>query len=135
MLLPIHFLANRFYPTIPQSPISSFGPSELDYEFVKLGLQRWPWRSAFLFVGLVGGVLVHASEGTALLWEKYIVKRANSESHREGKRRTKRMGLVSVGAALVLSGVYALSREDLVPIPSLLARMDAVYTKSLFYRL
>jgi hypothetical protein len=51
VFLPIHFLTHRYYPaTIVPSRLGPIS-AELDYEFVKLGLATWPWRSWALYVG------------------------------------------------------------------------------------
>ncbi|KAI0258981.1 hypothetical protein BC834DRAFT_908806, partial [Gloeopeniophorella convolvens] len=39
--LPAHFITHRLAPADPAPPISSLGPSELDYEYVK-ALVEWP---------------------------------------------------------------------------------------------
>ncbi|KAJ7577496.1 hypothetical protein C8J56DRAFT_367666 [Mycena floridula] len=53
-LLPIHFFTHRFSPQTLEAPILALGPSELDYEFVKFGLQQWPWRNWILYGALKG---------------------------------------------------------------------------------
>ena len=132
LALPIHFVTNRLDPTIPDLPIAALGPSELDYEFVKFGLQKWPWRSALLYSGLVGGTLIHSAEGAAILWEKYVSKRIGERW--EVTRMSKRRIQAAVIALLTLSGALVVWKEDLTPLSSLLSRFDATFTNSFFYR-
>lgn len=132
LALPIHFVTNRLDPTIPELPIAALGPSELDYEFVKFGLQKWPWRSALLYSGLVIGTLIHSAEGAAILWEKYVSKRIGERW--EATRMSKRRIQAAVIALLTLSGALVVWKEDLTPLSSLLSRFDATYTTSFFYR-
>lgn len=132
-LVPIHIIINRFFPTIENPPIASLGPSQLDFEFVKFGLQNWPWRSALLYGGLVGGVLLHAVEGSALLWDTYIGPRG------ERWKKTailKRRVMGTLGILASLTSLFIIFREPiLTPIPSLLRRFEAVYKSSIIFRM
>src|SRR5258706_2322569 len=59
----IHVESHRLRPSFPQPPISALSPSELDYEFVKYGLQTYPLWAWVTYGGFVFAVLYHASEG------------------------------------------------------------------------
>jgi len=95
-------------------------------------LQKWPWRSALLYAGLVGGTLVHSAEGAAILWETYVSKRMGERW--ESAKMTKRRAQAAVIALLTLSGAFVIWKEDLPPLPSLLSRFDLTYVASFFYR-
>lgn len=69
---PIHFLNHRYNPTDPSLPISSLGPAELDYEYVKLALQEYPGRSWFGYAALTACVAWHAAEGMSIVWNTWL---------------------------------------------------------------
>ncbi|KIJ32424.1 hypothetical protein M422DRAFT_265755 [Sphaerobolus stellatus SS14] len=52
LLLPVHVLTHRWYPMTEAPPISALSPSELDYEFVKVGLSKWPVRNVEIGEGI-----------------------------------------------------------------------------------
>lgn len=112
----------------------SVGPSELDFEFVKTALHTWPWRSWVLYAGLVGCVLVHATEGASVIlarWRGRGITRG-----RLGLKGKKRSVLVAGAAALpVLSGLLVMSREPLLALSSLVGRYRATLMGSWAYRL
>jgi succinate dehydrogenase/fumarate reductase cytochrome b subunit len=127
LFLPVHYLTHRVYPAIPDAPIHSFGPAELDYEFVKVGLQTWPLRSWVLYVGLVGCVALHAVEGlsviTALQYGKAVVPR--------GKRK-----LVSfLAGAPALTGLLVISTEAAWGLVSSVEGYMAAFCRSAVYRI
>lgn len=74
--------------------------------------------------------MLHASEGMALLWDTYV-----ADTARVWKRTYATASRVSaaIGIVITLSGVYALWREDIVPVPFLLSRIRTVYLTSGFY--
>ena len=127
LFLPVHYLTHRVYPTISNAPIHSFGPAELDYEFVKTGLQAWPLRSWLLYVGLVGCVALHSVEGisiiTATQFGKAIVPK--------GKRKLASL-LVGIPA---LTGLFLISREGVWTLASSLEGYVASFSKSVVYRI
>lgn len=159
LLLPIHVMIHRRGPASPEAPILSLGPSQLDYEFVKVGLRLWPTISWTLYGALVGAMAIHAVEGTAIMF-RYWKRRqstaspgANSsksttESGAEAepvatsppKRRRRspanarnRTVAVSVIISLVLGGLAILATEPLNLSRSLLSRIEASYMQeSLF---
>lgn len=127
LFLPVHYLTHRAYPAIPDAPIYSFGPAELDYEFVKVGLQTWPMRSWFLYIGLVGCVALHAIEGiniiTASQYGKTVVPRS--------KRK-----LVSLLAAIpALTGLFVVSTETVWSLVSSVEGYMAAFCRSAVYRI
>ena len=136
ILLPIHVLTHRLNPSLDTSTISALSPAELDYDFVKFGLHTWPTRS-FLFYGiLVASVLLHSAEGQALLWRTYL---APQKPPRVTQRKTSKVKwrriIATTGSIVVLSGVYAIWREPLEVLPSMIERYFASFTTSLFYRI
>ncbi|KAF8894765.1 hypothetical protein BD779DRAFT_862554 [Infundibulicybe gibba] len=129
--LPIHFLTHRLYPTTPNAPIHSVGPSELDFEFVKFGLQSWPYRCWFLYGGLLSLVAIHATDGTALLWKTWFT----DAFWRKGSRRRRLSLVFGICVLPVLTGVYLLAREPLMVFKSTASRFRAVYMESFVYRI
>lgn len=130
LLLPIHYLVHRVYPADPAPPILALSPAELDFEYVKHGLQTWPLRSSLLYGALVLGVAWHAAEGAQIVWNTYLRGRLGGWKASVRSR--------AVGAALValpvLSGVWAMWREPLMALTSNVARYQAAYTKSWIFR-
>lgn len=127
-------MVHRVDPTTATAPILSIGPSELDYEFVKLGLQRWPWRSWFLYAGLVSCVAAHAADGLSIIWNTWV--RGASVGKFKGASRNRRRATVLVGlAGPVLLGLYALAREPLMVFTSTARRFEAVFAGSFIYRI
>jgi len=130
LFLPVHFLTHRVNPTTAGPPIFAVGPAELDYEFVKFGLQKWPWRSWALYAGLVVCVVLHATDGIYIIWNTWL---NNIQGWWKGSRN--RRFATAVGGLIlpVLSGVFMLSREPLVTLSSTAKRFEAVFTKSFPY--
>ncbi|KDQ59726.1 hypothetical protein JAAARDRAFT_127085 [Jaapia argillacea MUCL 33604] len=131
IFLPIHFITHRVNPSDPSSPIYSVGPAELDYEFVKVGLQTWPWRSWMLYAGLVGCVALHASEGMNLIWNTWL---RGSLGKPSVSQKTRRIG-AGAAAGLVLSGLLVVSLEPLMTFMSLASRYQESFSKTWIYRL
>lgn len=126
VFLPIHVFTHRLAPTDMSSPILAVGPAELDYEFVKTGLSRFPWRSWALYTGLVVSVLVHAVEGANILRTTWLGARLPSRTRK----------LIAGAAALpVVLGLWALSREPLMALSSTVERYSACFTTLWVYRL
>ena len=126
LFLPIHYFTHRVHPAIAEAPIHSFGPAELDYEFVKTGLQTWPLRSWFLYIGLVGCVALHSVEGISIItgvqFGKVVVPRS----------RRKLLSLI-VGVP-ALTGLYFISRETLWALTSSVQSYVAAFSGSVVYR-
>jgi len=127
LFLPVHYLTHRVYPAIPDAPIHSFGPAELDYEFVKTGIQAWPLRSWFLYIGLVGCVALHAVEGisiiTALQYGKDVIPR--------GKRKL----LSFIAGIPALTGLFVISTETVWGLVSSMEGYRATFYRSVVYRI
>lgn len=127
LFLPVHYLTHRIYPAISDAPIHSFGPAELDYEFVKTGLQIWPLRSWFLYVGLVGCVVLHSVEGISIITKTQFGEAVVPKN----KRR-----LVSFLAGIpVLTGLFFISRETVWALASSMESYVAAYSRSAIYRI
>lgn len=127
LFLPVHYLTHRVYPAIPAAPIHSFGPAELDYEFVKTGLQTWPLRSWSLYIGLVGCVALHAVEGIS------IITAAQSGKALVPKSKRKLVSLLAGAPALV--GLFFISRETVWALASSVESYVAAFSGSVVYRI
>lgn len=127
LFLPVHYLTHRAYPAVSDAPIHSFGPAELDYEFVKTGLQTWPFRSWFLYIGLVGCVTLHSVEGISTIattqgWGAVVPKH--------------RRKLVSLIAGVpALAGLYFVSRETGFASALSVESYVAGFSRSIIYRI
>ncbi|SJL04965.1 uncharacterized protein ARMOST_08336 [Armillaria ostoyae] len=132
LLLPVHFLVHRRLPTTPAPPILEVGPSELDYEFVKVGLQTWPWRSALLYGGLVICVSLHMADGMGIMWNAYLAQTWGRV--KQSVRKYRRAGLVAGVALPVLSGLVVVAREPVLSFASTVKRFEAVFLMSWIYR-
>lgn len=128
ILLPIHYLTHRVYPTDPSPLIDAVGPAQLDFEFVKTALAEWPIRSWLLYGGLVTAIALHASEGFQLMLRNFLGI-ANALP-----KRTRRL-LAGAMVLPVLSGLLVLSREPvLTHLPTAL-RYRAALEQSFYFRL
>ncbi|KAF8162823.1 hypothetical protein B0H34DRAFT_671967 [Crassisporium funariophilum] len=133
LFLPIHYYTHRIAPANEPSPIFAVGPSELDYEFVKTGLQTWPLRSWFLYTGLVVSVTVHLADGMTIIWNSWFKDMAASSWKRTTRNR--RLGIALTGIALpVLTGLYTLAREPPMTFTSIANRYRASLMSLLVYR-
>lgn len=155
VFVPVHVATHRWTPwaasssRIPPSgteidPVSS---SELDFEFVKTSLHKWPLRSWMLYTGLVGCVLVHAFEGSSLILPGLrrrsqslnITSNGNVVSSAKqvgwsgftGKRTVQE---ACVMALPVLTGLLVLSREPLSALASMVGRYEHTFMSSWVYR-
>jgi len=131
LLLPVHFYAHRLAPSDPAPPISSLGPSELDYEYVKAALHGWPARSTALYLALVLGVALHAADGVGVLWSTWVQKKAK----RLPPGRRARRALAGAAALPVLTGLAIIAREPLFAFASMAERYRVALTRSFVYRL
>ncbi|KAF7312055.1 hypothetical protein MIND_00217600 [Mycena indigotica] len=130
--LPVHFMTHRVFPQLPDPPIQALGPSELDFEYVKFALTRWPKRSWFLYGGLVICVVLHTVEGQRLLFKSYFAQ-SMGRMGAAAQTRLRAIGL-SLAALPVLSGLWVMSQEPLMAFPSAFSRFQASFTHSPFYR-
>lgn len=127
LFLPVHYLTHRVYPATPAAPIHSFGPAELDYEFVKTGLQTWPLRSWLLYIGLVGCVALHGVEGISIITATQYGKAIVPKSKRK---------LVSLLAGIpALAGLFFISRETVWALTSSVEGYVAAFSRSVVYRI
>ncbi|KIL68500.1 hypothetical protein M378DRAFT_8566 [Amanita muscaria Koide BX008] len=133
LFLPVHYLTHRIYPTCTDLPIDAIGPAELDYEFVKYGIQRWPLRSWILYGGLTGCVALHAITGMKVIWQTWF----GGERRKADTRRKRIDPLVAASfvVAPVLLGIFAVSREPLMVLSPTIKRFDAVFERSWLYRI
>ena len=125
-LVPIHFLVNREYPSIIEAPIFALSPSQINFEYVKFGLSRWPIRTWLLYGIMVPAVTLHASEGMIVLARKRLGVNL--------RRGSLNATIALTGAALALSGLLIMSREPINTYFGESLRYLAAYTKSPFYR-
>nr|GAT50462.1 predicted protein [Mycena chlorophos] len=133
VFLPVHFMTHRVVPQSPSPPIYALSPSELDFEYVKFALTRWPKRSWFLYGGLVLCAVLHTVEGQRLLFNTYFGKEMGRlVGAAKTRMRAAALGLVALP---VLSGLWILAQEPLMAFPSSFARFQAAFTHSLWYRL
>ncbi|KAF8907490.1 hypothetical protein CPB85DRAFT_1415191 [Mucidula mucida] len=132
LFLPVHFMTHRILPTSPEAPIYEVGPSELDYEFVKFGLQQWPWKSAFLYGGLVLFMGMHMVDGAVLLWNTYL---AAGSSRGRVKDSPKKFWLSGMVSGMVVAGLAAVAVEAPLVFSSTAKRFESVFLSSWFYRL
>jgi len=122
IFLPVHFGIHRLYPT---------DSSMLDFELVKLGLHKWPWRSWFLYGGLVGCVVLHAAEGMNIIGRTWA---ANLFARWKSSQRTRTIA-AGIGALPVFAGLLFIFLEPLMAFPSLARQFEAAFTRSFIYRL
>jgi len=133
--LPVHYITHRVHPTIENPPIFAVGPSELDYEFVKTGLHVWPWRSWFLYTGLILATSLHLADGMTIIWNTWL-KDVVFGGAWKPTNRNRRLALAFTGIALpVLAGLYTLSSEPLLAFASTVNRYQATFMSSFIYRI
>lgn len=127
LFLPVHYFTHRVYPALSTAPIHSFGPAELDYEFVKTGLRTWPSRSWLLYIGLVGCVALHSVEGISIIATALCGKVVVPKKWRK---------LVSLVAGVpALTGLYFISREPGYALASSVESYVAALSRSVVYRI
>lgn len=124
-LLASHFLIHRYFPADPMPPIAAVGPSELDYEFVKVALRERPWMSWLGYAGLTLAVAWHAIEGERVIWNLRL-----RELFGRWTLGAYARAAVAITAALpVLTGVFIMSREPVVAFVGLASRYQAALSK------
>ncbi|TRM66832.1 hypothetical protein BD626DRAFT_396909 [Schizophyllum amplum] len=131
-LLTIHYRTHRVLPAIELAPIYEVGPAELDYEFVKTGLARWPMLNTVLYSGLITAVALHVVDGMGILYNVYV---------RGGRWRgwwpARRKRQIIAGLALVmpvLTGLVFLAREPVMAFPSTVARYEAAFKELILFQ-
>lgn len=129
--LAVHVEAHRLRPSLPEPPISALSPSELDYEFVKYGLQTYPLWAWVTYGGLVFAVLYHASEGAVIVlraWAaKVRTKRESGFASSWGLSTMRRRRAVAVTGISILTGLLVLWLEPLEAGTRMVTRYSAVY--------
>ncbi|KAI5117569.1 hypothetical protein M0805_009647 [Coniferiporia weirii] len=135
LLLPLHALIHRFYPTDPTLPIASLGPAQLDFSFVQYALHTWPIRNTLFYAGLTSALIFHVIEGNALMWDLYLARPGAGGRFKKENIRWRR-SLGAVGVVVSLYGLYSIWSEPLaMPLPSLLRRFDAIFRKSFIFQM
>ena len=130
-LLPQHYLIHRVLPSNPDPPVLAVSPSELDFEYVKFGLQQWPLINWALYTGLTVAVVWHAAEGSRIIWNTWLAGKAGIWK----KNLTRQVATVLAGVVPVLAGLYAISREPLMVFMSTAERYEAAFRQHSFFRL
>lgn len=137
-VLPAHVLLHRLNPANPIPPILSLGPSQLDYEFVKVGLAVWPVMSWTLYSALVVGMMFHAVEGAAIMFR--VFKRGTAPSEPKDRRRRKERTAImkniaaSAGISTVLGGLAVIATEPLNVSRVLMSRIEASFMLQSMFR-
>ncbi|KAG8830310.1 hypothetical protein FRB91_007688 [Serendipita sp. 411] len=116
--VPIHFYITRVIPSSPTPPISSFSPSELNYEFVKAGFTFLPLTSWVAYMGIVTVVLLHGAEGGSIINRWLTGKPLNKRLRR---------GVALLAAAATALGLYRISQEPLLLRGARLERALEIY--------
>ena len=127
-LVPKHYLIHRVFPRDPSPPIDGFGPSQLDFEFVKFGLAQYPIRNWIVYSALAITLSVHMSEGMQIMLRR-TVKGAKTLGKRSGRRI-----LASAIFLPVLSGLFIMSREPVMAFANTALRYQAAFEKHPLYR-
>ncbi|KAL1947231.1 hypothetical protein VTO73DRAFT_14192 [Trametes versicolor] len=130
VIVALHFYTHRVAPTDPAPPIYAVGPSELDYEYVKFGLQNWPWRSWLGYLGFTATVAWHASEGMAITWNTWLRPYLGAPP---GTKRSRTIGAFLGGVLPVATGMFFMWREPLMVFASHADRFRAAFSMSPFY--
>jgi hypothetical protein len=130
--VPIHFLTHRFYPALSSPSIQSVGPAELDYEFVKTGLETWPVRSWLLYAGLVGFVTIHAVEGLHIMLNTTLYGLWERARKMNAKQRTR---VVLASILPVVSGMWIMKREGLMAFGSVIKRYEEALKHCFVYQI
>lgn len=137
LFLPIHYLTHRSYPMSTDDLIDAIGPAELDYEFVKYGLQRWPARSWLLYGGLASCVVLHGLMGVKVIWRTWFGSTRRNGDCGQERKRFNFNPVVAASSVLVpvLVGIFRVSREPLMALSPTITRFEAVFRKLWLYRI
>lgn len=137
VLIPIHVSVHRFIPSSPAPPISGLSPSQLDYEYVKAGLHQWPVTSWVLYTLLVSSMIIHALEGSAVIYSKWQNRTRPLEDGETLERPWVKYvpTAIATGVGLsVLGGIRVLSGEASYATRRLASRIEASYLQSFLFR-
>ena len=137
LFLPLHYLTHRIYPMNADDPIDAIGPAELDYEFVKYGLQRWPARSWLLYGGLASCVVLHGLIGAKIIWQTWFGGTRRSGDCGQDRKKINFNPVAAASSILVpvLVGIFRVSREPLRALSPTITRFEAVFKKLWLYRI
>ena len=102
----------------------------MSFEFVKYGLQTYPWRTWLLYGGLITGVALHACEGFGVLYARFTGKYRKRET-----RVLLREMVVGFMVLPVLGGLFSLSREPFMAFGSMAESIKAVYQSIPLFKL
>jgi succinate dehydrogenase/fumarate reductase cytochrome b subunit len=119
-MVPLHYLTHRLLPSDPSPPINLFGPSELDYEFVKTAMHAWPVRVGVGYAVLSVMALAHMFEGMSILQRSIGIKSLS---------KTARKVATTVLALPILSGLLVLAREPLLTFGPRSVRFHGVFER------
>lgn len=123
-------MLHRVYPMDPSPPILAVGPAELDYEYVKFGLQTWPLTNWALYAGLTLCVAWHAAEGLQIVWNTWYATKAGVWKDNAARRAI----TVLISVLPVLTGVLAISREPLMIFSYVAGRYEAAFRRLVLFR-
>lgn len=129
-LLPQHYLLHRVLPSNPNPPVLAVSPSELDFEYVKFGLQTWLLTNWALYAGLTIAVVWHAAEGSRIIWNTWLAGKAGIWK----KNATRHTATVLAAVVPVLTGVLAISKEPLMLFSSTAERYEAAFRQHFLFR-
>jgi succinate dehydrogenase/fumarate reductase cytochrome b subunit len=124
----IHIETYRLRPSLPAPPISALSPSELDYEFVKYGLQTYPLWASVTFGGLVFAMLYHASEGAVIVLRAWTAKTKWGSGFVSFSTMRRRRA-VAVAGLSIFTGLLVLWIEPLEAGTRMVTRYSAVYNQ------
>jgi hypothetical protein len=123
-LLPFHYPLHRIAPH--SEAANAFGPSQLDMEYVKAGLQRWPVRSWILYGVLAGATLVHAADGL------FVIARQQQLLHVKRRNAWRAAGVLAT--VPILAGTYVIWKEPSVAFSGLVDNFYAAFQQAHVYR-
>lgn len=138
IILPIHVLSHRLAPSSSLAPVNSLSPSQLDFEYVKVGLKVWPILNWTLYSTLVIGMAFHAVEGAAYMYRVWSARlfppSATTEEGVDRRRKLKkeRVRLVksvtlSAGISSVMAGLAVIATESLFVSRAMMGRMETAW--------
>lgn len=110
VFLSIHVLTNRLIPSTSTPPIQALSPSELDYDYVKIGLMVWPFRSTLIYGSLLISTALHGGEGVNIILRTWLPRAKRMSA------AAKRL-VTSTVVSTVVFGLVCIARE---PFPILL---------------
>ena len=132
-----HLLSHRLIPALSDSPISSLSPSELGFDFVGWGVDRWPEWSVVSYGGLVLVGVWHTGVGLMKVVSRLRNRptgtiRVDAPDAPRGvipiRRRIGLRGLLGLILGVVGIGLIRVARESRGGVSSIMIkRYEAVY--------